>query len=169
MPLPPPILGPQPPLPRITPMNQVMVEEIAQGWMEPDPRITETYTKQPLSTPEEDEYMSYLIHYVVQGDQHIPVFQTMPVKAKARDMNNTNPRPPIQCYKCNNGPHKANECPHKVQAGHHVQCYGCARSHYYKDCPYRHNNAPLVTIAIAANVPLCSGCGINHLYKDCTM
>ena len=40
VPLPPPILGPQPPLPRITPMNQVMVEEMSQGWNEPDPRIT---------------------------------------------------------------------------------------------------------------------------------
>ena len=91
-------------------MNQVMVEEIAQGWMEPDPRITETYTKQPLSTPEEDEYMSYLSHYVVQGDQHIPVYQIAPINAKARDMNNTTTRPPIQCYKCG-GPYKVNECP----------------------------------------------------------
>ena len=72
--LPPPILGPQPPPPRITPMNQVMVEEMAEGWMELDPRITETYAKQPLSTPEEDEYMSYLNHYVIQGDQYIPVY-----------------------------------------------------------------------------------------------
>ena len=43
----------------------------------------------------------------------------MPVNAKARDMNNTNMRPPIQCYKCN-GPHKANECPQKAQAGQPV-------------------------------------------------
>ena len=46
-------------------MNQVMVEEIAQGWMERDPRITKTYAEQLLSTLEEDEYMSYLSHYVV--------------------------------------------------------------------------------------------------------
>ena len=39
----------------------------------------------------------------------------------------------------------------------------------YKDCPYRHNNAPPVTPTVAANVPLCSGCGIDHLYKDCSM
>ena len=32
-----------------------------------------------------------------------------------------------------------------------------------------HNNAPLATTVVAANVPLCSGCGIDHLYKDCTM
>ena len=50
-----------------------------------------------------------------------------------------------------------------------IQCYGCAGPHYYKDCPYRHNNAPLVTTAVAANVPLRSGCGIDHLYKDCSM
>ena len=31
---------------------------------------------------EEDEYMSYLSHYVVQGDQHIMVYQTMLVNAK---------------------------------------------------------------------------------------
>ena len=43
VPLPPPILGPQPPPPRITPMKQVMVEDMSQGWSEPDPRITETY------------------------------------------------------------------------------------------------------------------------------
>ena len=110
VPLPPPILGPQLPPPRITPMNQVMVEELSQGWMEPDPQITKTYAEQPIATQEDDEYMSYLSHYVVQGDQHIPVYQTVPVNAKARDMNNTNPRPLIQCYKCN-GPHKANECP----------------------------------------------------------
>ena len=61
--------------------------------MEPDPRITKTYAEQLLSTPEEDEYMSYLNHYVVQGDQHIPVYQTALVNAKARDMNNTNQRP----------------------------------------------------------------------------
>ena len=147
-------------------MNQVMVEELSQGWMEPDPRITETYVKQPITTQEDDKYMSYLSHYVVQSDQHIPIYQTAPVNAKARDMNNTNTRPPIQCYKCN-GPHKANECPQKVQVGQPIQCYGCARPHYYKDCPYRHNNALLVTTAVAANVPLCSGCGIDHLYKDC--
>ena len=38
-----------------------------------------------------------------------------------------------------------------------------------QDCPYRHDNAPLVTTAVAANVPLCSGCGIDRLYKDCSM
>ena len=57
---------------------------------------TETYAEQPITTHEDDEYMSYLSHYVVQGDQHIPVYQTIPVNAKARDMNNTNVRPPIQ-------------------------------------------------------------------------
>ena len=35
VPLLPPILGPQPPPPRITPMNQVMVEDMPQGWSEP--------------------------------------------------------------------------------------------------------------------------------------
>ena len=90
-------------------MNQVMVEELSQGWMEPDPRITETYVEQPITTHEDDEYMSYLSHYVVQGDQHIPVYQIVPINVKARDMNNTNARPPIQCYKCS-GPHKANVC-----------------------------------------------------------
>ena len=123
MPLPPPILGPQPSLPRITPMNQVMVEEMSQGWNEPDPRITETYAKKPLSMQEEDEYMIYLSHYVVHGDQHIPIYQTQLVNEKARDMNDTNTRPPIQCYKCN-GPHKASECPQKAQVGQPVQCYG---------------------------------------------
>ena len=59
--------------------------------------------------------------------------------------------------------------PQKAQAGQPIQCYGCAGPHYYKDCPYMHNNAPLVTTAVAANVPLCSGCGIDHLYKDCSM
>ena len=113
VPLPPPILGPQPPPPRITPINQVMVEELSQGWTEPNPQITETYAEQSITTYEDDEYMSYLSHYVVQGDQHIPVYQTAPVNAKARDMNNTSTRPPIQCYKCS-GPHKANECPHKA-------------------------------------------------------
>ena len=88
-------------------MNQVMVEELSQSWMEPNPQITEAYAEQPLATHEDEEYMSYLSHYVVQGDQHIPVYQTAPINTKARDMNNTNPRPPIQCYKCN-GPHKAN-------------------------------------------------------------
>ena len=83
-------------------------------------------------------------------------------------MNNTNTRPPIQCYKCS-GPHKANECPLKAQAGQPIQCYGCAGPHYYKDCPYRHTDAPPVTPTVAANVPLCSGCGIDHLYKDCSM
>ena len=112
--------------------------------------------------------MSYLSHYVVQGDQHIPVYQTAPVNARARDMNSTTTRPPIQCYKCN-GPHKANECPLKAQAGQQIQCYGCVGPHYYKDCPYRHTNAPPVTPTVAANVPLCSGCGIDHLYKDCSM
>ena len=115
MPLPPSILGPQPPPPRIMPMNQVMVEGMSQGWSEPDPRITETYVEQPISMQEDDEYMSYLSHYVVQGDQHIPVYQTAPVYAKARDMNITAQRLPIQCYKCNE-PHKANKCPQKVQA-----------------------------------------------------
>ena len=112
--------------------------------------------------------MSYLSHYVVQGDQHIPVYQTAPVNTKARDMNSTTTRPPIQCYKCS-GPHKANECPLKAQAGQQVQCYGCAGPHYYKDCQYRHNNALPVTPTIAANVPFCSGCGIDHLNKDCSM
>ena len=51
------------------PMNQVMVEEMNHGWNVLDPRIAETYAEQPLSTPEEDEYMSYLSHYIVQGDQ----------------------------------------------------------------------------------------------------
>ena len=140
VPLPPLILGPQPTPPRITPMNQVMMEELSQGWMEPDPRITETYAKQPITMQEDDKYMSYLCHYVVQGDQHIRVYQTVPaVNVKARDMNNTNARLAIQCYKCN-GPHKANESPQKAQAGQPVQCYGCARPHYYKDCPYKHNN-----------------------------
>ena len=46
---------------------------------------------------------------------------------------------------------------------------GVRGPHYYKDYPYKHNNAPLVTIGVAANVPLCSGCGIDHLYKDCSM
>ena len=110
VPLPPPILGPQPSPPRITPMNQVMVEELSQSWMEPNPQITEAYAEQPLAMQEDDEYISYLSHYVVQGDQHIPVYQTAPVNTKARDMNSTTTRPPIQCYKCS-GPHKANECP----------------------------------------------------------
>ena len=64
-------------------MDQVMVEELSQGWIEPDPRITETYAEQPIATQEDDEYMSYLSHYVVQGDQHIPVYQTASVNAKA--------------------------------------------------------------------------------------
>ena len=89
---------------------------MSQGWNEPDPKITETYAEKLLSTQEEDKSMSYLSHYVVQGDQHIPVYQIVPVNAKARDMNNTNIRPPIQCYKCNE-PHKTNECPQEVQAG----------------------------------------------------
>ena len=72
-------------------MNQVMVEEMSQGWMEPDSRITETYAEQPITMQEDDEYMSYLSHYVVQGDQHIPVYQTTTVNAKARDMNNKAP------------------------------------------------------------------------------
>ena len=67
-------------------MNQVMVEETAQDWMEPDPRIMETYVEQPLSTVEEDECMSYLSHYIVQVDQHIPVCRIAPVNAKARDI-----------------------------------------------------------------------------------
>ena len=49
-------------------MSQVMVEEMLQDWMEPDPRIMETYAKQLISTLEKSEYMSYLNHYVVQGD-----------------------------------------------------------------------------------------------------
>ena len=53
-------------------MYQVMVEELSQGWMELDPRITETYAEQSITMHEDDEYMSYLNHYVVQGDQHIP-------------------------------------------------------------------------------------------------
>ena len=124
MPLLPPILGPQPPAPRITPMKQVMVEDMSHGWSELDPRITETYAEQPISMQEDNEYMSYLSHYVVQGDQHIPIYQIAPINVKARDMNNTNARAPIQCYKCN-GPHKANECPQKAQARQPVQCYGC--------------------------------------------
>ena len=95
VPLPPPILGPQPPPPRIMPMNQVMVEDMSQGWNEPDSRITKTYAEQSISMQEDGEYMSYLSHYVVQGDQHIPVYQTTPVNSKDRDMNNTNTRPPI--------------------------------------------------------------------------
>ena len=50
-----------------------------------------------------------------------------------------------------------------------VQCYGCEGPHYYKDFPYRHNNASPITTIVTANVPLCSGCGIDHLYKDCSM
>ena len=95
------------PLSRITPMNQVMVEEMSQDWMEPDPRIMETNIEQLISTVEENKYMSYLNHYVVQGDQHFPMYHTMPINAKARNMNNMAQRPLIQCYKCN-GPHKAN-------------------------------------------------------------
>ena len=45
-----------------------MVEEMSQGWNELDRRIIEAYTELLLSTQEEDEYMSYLSHYVVQGD-----------------------------------------------------------------------------------------------------
>lgn len=70
-------------------------------------------------------------------------------------MNNMTQRPPIQYYKCNG--------PHKAQERHLVQCYGYARPHYYKECPYRHNNAQPITTVVAANVPLCSGCGIDHL------
>ena len=55
-------------------MNQVMVEELSQGWMEPNPRMTETYVEQRITMQEDDEYMSYLSHYVIQGDQHIPVY-----------------------------------------------------------------------------------------------
>ena len=62
---------------------------MSQGWNELDLRITKTYAEQLLSTPKEGEYMSYLGHYVVQGDQHISVYQTVLVNAKARDMNNT--------------------------------------------------------------------------------
>ena len=68
VPLLPPILGPQPPPPRIMPMKQVMVEELSQGLMEPDPRIMENYAEQPITMQEDDKYMSYLSHYVVQGD-----------------------------------------------------------------------------------------------------
>ena len=89
---------------------------MTQGWNEPNPRITKTYIEKLLSTSEEDEYMSYLSHYVVQGDQHIYIYQTMPLNAKSKDMNNMTQRPPIQCYKCNR-PHKVNECPYKAQAG----------------------------------------------------
>ena len=52
-------------------MNQVMVEEMSQGWSEADPRITETYAEQPITMQEDDKYMHYLSHYVVKGDQHI--------------------------------------------------------------------------------------------------
>ena len=69
MPLPPPILGPQPPLPRITPMNQVMVEEMAQGWMELDPRITETHAKQLLSK------RSFILEYSPKGPNWGPINQ----------------------------------------------------------------------------------------------
>ena len=55
-------------------MHTCTREEMSQGWMEPDPRITETYVEQPITTYEDDEYMRYLSHYVVQGDQHIPVY-----------------------------------------------------------------------------------------------
>ena len=53
--------------------------------------------------------------------------------------------------------------------GQPIQCYECLGPHYYKDCPYRHNNTSPVTIVVIANVPLCSGYGIDHLYKDCSI
>ena len=68
VPLPPPILAPQMPPPRITPMKQVMVEEMSQDWMELDPRITKTYAEQLISTPEESKHVSYLSHYVIKGN-----------------------------------------------------------------------------------------------------
>ena len=55
-------------------MNQVMVEEMTQDWMEPNPRIMKTYAEQLLSILEENKYMSYLNHYVVHGDQQIPMY-----------------------------------------------------------------------------------------------
>ena len=94
-------------------MNQVMVEEMSQDWLECGLRITETYVEQPLSLQEESEHMSYLSHYAVQGNQHILVYQIVPMNAKARDMSNIMQRPPIQCYKYN-GPHKGNESPQKA-------------------------------------------------------
>ena len=82
-------------------MNQVTVKEMPHDWLELDPSITKTYAEQLLPIQEESVYMSYLNHYVVQGDQYIYVYQTMPINAKARDMNNMTQRPTIQCYQCN--------------------------------------------------------------------
>ena len=76
-------------------MNQVMVEEMSQDCMEPNLRITEIYAEKLISTQEESEYMSYLNHYIVQGDQRILVYHTLLVNTKARDMNNMAQRPPI--------------------------------------------------------------------------
>ena len=55
-------------------MNQVMVEEMPQYWLELAPRITETYIEQPLPSQEEYKYMIYFNEYVVQDDQHILVY-----------------------------------------------------------------------------------------------
>ena len=96
-------------------MNQVFVEGRTLEWVEQEMLMEEPNNSQ-ANMEDEMEMTNVISHYVLHGEEHIHIYQTVSVNSKARDMNATSTRPLIQCYKCN-GPHKANECPYRSQLG----------------------------------------------------
>lgn len=98
---------------------------------------------------------------------YLHVYQAVvPTQTRASTINSMNKRPPLQCYHCQ-GPHRANEFPHKSRANQPVNCYKCQRPHYLRDCPFKEDKSTQPTVP--SNAPLCSGCGVDHLYKECPM
>ena len=89
------MLGLQLPPPRVTPMNQVLVEAGTLEWVEQELSIEEPNNSQ-AKMEEEMKMINVISHYVLHGEQHIPVYETVPVNPKARDMNATSMSLPIQ-------------------------------------------------------------------------
>ncbi|MCO5612209.1 hypothetical protein L7F22_066471 [Adiantum nelumboides] len=107
MPLPPPVLGPQPPHPRISPVNQVGCES-SSAYVECEEEIDPGFV---YGTDVLEECPMYYMED--PWGQIKPVYQATALTARGQNINMVARRPPLQCSICG-GPHRAAECPNRM-------------------------------------------------------
>ncbi|MCO5552299.1 hypothetical protein L7F22_005811 [Adiantum nelumboides] len=107
MPLPPPVLGLQPPHPRISPVNQVGCES-SSAYVECEEEIDPGFV---YGTDVLEECPMYYMED--PWGQIKPVYQATALAARGQNINMVARRPPLQCF-IYGGPHRAAECPNRM-------------------------------------------------------
>ena len=102
-PLPPPVLGPQPPHPRAVLVNQIGYEEPIE-YTDYEVEI-DLVTKYVVDSSK--MYPQYYIEDPLGQVKH--VYQLGATAGRGCDINATTKRPPLQCFHCQ-GPHRVSEC-----------------------------------------------------------